>query len=81
MSARPRKEIDTTTYEGRFGVRLRTLREKAGLSVEELAESVGVIDNTIYHWEKAHSFPKCGQLPLIAEALKLKGVRMLFPEK
>jgi len=79
--ARPRKEIDTSTYTGRFAARLKMLRERAGLSVEEVSEHVGVTINTVYHWEKAHSFPKCEQLPLIAEVLKLKGVRIIFPEK
>ena len=81
MSARPRKEIDLSTYEGRFAARLKELREKRKLSADELAEMLGVTINTVYHWEKAHSFPKCEQLPLLAEALKLKGVRLLFPEK
>ena len=78
---RPRKEPDKETYSGRFAIRLRTLREKAGLTVDEVAEQVGVTLNTVYHWEKAYSFPKCEQLPLIAEVLKLKGVRAIFPEK
>ncbi len=81
MNARPRKPIDTSTYEGRFAARLKMLREKAKLSVEDLADRLGVTPTTVYHWEKSHSFPKCGQLPLIAEALSLKGVRPLFPEK
>ena len=81
MNPRPRKPIDTETYEGRFAVRLKMLREKAGLTAEELAEALGVHFNTVYHWERSHSFPQCRQLPLLAEALKLKGVRTLFPEK
>ena len=80
-AARPRKTIDTSTYEGRFAVRLKELRLKAKLSVEELARQMSVTDQTIYHWEQAHSFPKPGQLLLLAEALKLKTVRLLFPEK
>jgi len=81
MAARPRKTIDTSTYTGRFAARLKELREKKKLTAEEMADALGVTLNTIYHWEKAHSFPKPGQLPLLAEALKLKSVRLLFPEK
>ncbi len=81
MNARPRKEIDLTTYEGRFAARLKMLREKAKLTAQELADAVGVIDRTVYHWETGHSFPKPNQLPVIAESLKLKSVRLLFPEK
>ena len=80
-AARPRKTIDTSNYEGRFAARLKELREKKKMTAEELSERIGVTVNTVYHWEKAHSFPKCAQLPILAEALKLKNVRLLFPEK
>ena len=79
--ARPRKEVDQSTYEGRFAARLKALRVKAGLSVDETAERIGVTPGTIYHWETAHSFPKPGQFSILAEALNLKNVRTLFPEK
>ena len=77
--ARPRKEVDTSTYTGRFAVRLKMLRERAGLSVEELAEASGIPKRTLWNWESAISQPLIGQLPQLAEALEIK-VRTLFPE-
>ena len=79
--ARPRKEIDTSTYTGRFAARLKALRGKTGLTVQEVAERIGVIDKTVYHWETGYTSPKTEQLPILAEALNLKSVRTLFPEK
>ena len=79
--ARPRKEVDQSTYEGRFAARLKALRVKAGLSVQELAERMGVIDKTIYHWESGLHHPSIPDLSKLVEALNLKSVRTLFPEK
>ena len=79
--ARPRKAVDTSTYTGRFAVRLKSLREKAGLSVDELAELLEVKVITIYKWEQAKSAPNVADFPKIAESLGLKSIRTLFPEK
>ncbi|GHT10558.1 hypothetical protein FACS1894170_02850 [Planctomycetales bacterium] len=76
-----RKEPDAATYAGRFAIRLRQLREKAKLTPQEVADAVGVIIGTIYHWESGHSFPKPNQLPILAETLKITDVRTLFPKK
>jgi len=79
MSARPRKEIDLSTYEGRFAARLKELREKRKLTVEELAEKSGIPDKTLYRWESAGSAPTIDRFPELAQALKIK-VRNLLPE-
>jgi len=76
-----RKEPDTSTYPGRFAVRLRTLREKAELTPGEVADKMGVTLNTIYHWESAHTFPNAEQLLLLSNVLGLKSVGGLFPKK
>jgi len=76
-----RKEPDTNRYAGRFAVRLRTLREKAGLTPEEVGEKLGVSFVTIYHWEQGKHFPKPDQLPQLAEIVGLKTVGGLFPPK
>ncbi len=81
MSARPRKEIDMTTYTGRFAARLKMLREKAGLSVEELAESLGVTDQCIYDWEAARRQPKISDLPQISHAIGMKKAKDLLPNE
>ncbi|GHT25259.1 hypothetical protein FACS189419_10110 [Planctomycetales bacterium] len=79
--ARPRKEVDTSTYTGRFAERLKKLREKSGLTVEELAEKSGVPRTTIYNWESLTRTPSIDDnLLLISEALGVK-VRNLLPEK
>ena len=74
-----RKEPDKTTYAGKFAARLRSLREKTGLTPEEFAEKMGVTVGTIYHWESAYSFPKVEQLQLLANVLGIKSVKTLFP--
>jgi transcriptional regulator with XRE-family HTH domain len=79
-SMRPRKEVDTSSYTGRFAVRLRMLREKAGYTVEELAEVTGIPKNTLWNWEGAKRSPSIEQLPQVADALGVT-VRTLMPVK
>ena len=76
-----RREPDTSTYPGRFAVRLRTLREKAELTPDQVADNMGVALSTVYNWESAHSFPKTEQLLLLANVLGLKSVKALFPDR
>jgi transcriptional regulator with XRE-family HTH domain len=64
-----RKEPDKTSYAGRFAIRLRKLREDAGLSVIEVAEAMGVTPTTVYDWESTKSQPQISQLPQIAGVL------------
>ena len=79
--SRSRKNIDTSTYSGRFAVRLRMLREKAGLTVDELAEQLKVKPVTIYGWEQGRSVPHIESFPAIAEVFKIKHPRAILPEK
>ena len=78
--ARPRKEVDTSTYTGRFAVRLKTLRQRAGLSVDELAELTGISRQTLYDWESTKASPPVKELPKLSEHLGVK-IRTLLPEK
>jgi len=78
---RTRKEVDTSTYEGRFGTRLRKLREKAGLTVEELAEITGIPNPTLYRWECGDRCPINEQVFLVTDALKIKPSRLLEDPK
>jgi transcriptional regulator with XRE-family HTH domain len=78
--ARPRNAVDTSTYEGRFAVRLRTLREKAGWTVDELAIKTGIPIATLYSWENASRSPVSNDLLLVAQALKTD-VRNLLPKE
>ncbi len=81
-----KKEPDLSTYRGRFAERLKALRIKAGLSVEESADELmsrGVIKNqrTLYHWESGRGLPKIEDLPEISQLYGLKSTRNLLPEK
>lgn len=80
MTPRTRKEIDTSTYTGRFAERLRMLREKKKLSVEELAEKSGIPLKTLYNWESSRRSPSIEAFPSLATALGVS-VRILMPEK
>ena len=78
--ARPRKEIDTSTFTGRFAARLKSLREKAGMSVDELAERSGIPRATLFAWESADRCPVNEVLPKLAETLGVE-TRTLLPKK
>ena len=81
MSPKPRKPVDVSTYEGRFAVRLRTLREKACMNVHELAAKSGVSKTTILNWESGISKPIVSDTFLkLAEALEVN-VRTLMPKE
>ena len=81
MAARPRKEIDTSTYEGRFAQRLKELRERAKLSPEQVAEALGVSAHAVYYWESCRRQPKISDLPKIAEVLGSKKVKDILPNE
>ena len=49
--------------------RLKSCRERAGLSMEHLGEWIGVHVNTIRQWEKGQSCPVPKRLRLLASAL------------
>ena len=75
-----RKEPDTRTYNGRFAARLRVLREKAGLTIEDVVESTGIPAQTLYNWENGRRTPPYVTLPILAETFGVK-VRTLLPEE
>jgi transcriptional regulator with XRE-family HTH domain len=78
--ARPRKEVSTDTYAGRFALRLKTLREDAGLTVAELSKKSGIPVNTLLDWESADRRPPIEKLPELAELLGVS-IRSLLPKK
>ena len=51
----------------KFAVRLRDLREEAGLSMVELAKAIGVSDAAICKWENGLAEPKLGYIIRLAE--------------
>jgi transcriptional regulator with XRE-family HTH domain len=81
---RPQKPVDDSNYLGRFAVRLRKLREKSGMTVEEYTAKVcengyPIVPRTVYHWERARTTPPLEAIPAMAAALSIK-IRTLFPE-
>lgn len=77
--ANKRKEVDTRLYSGRFAVRLRTLREKSELTVEDIVRLTGIPKKTLYNWEAGERQPPYDALPILAKAYGVK-VRTLLPE-
>ena len=67
-------------YSGRFAVRLRTLREKAGLTVPDIAEVTSIPVQTLYNWERAKNTPPVDAYPILAKAYGVR-VRTLLPEE
>ena len=80
MTPRARKEVDTSTYSGRFAVRLRALRDKTGMSVEAFVEMHGFNRTTWYSWEHGYATPSFDKLPDIAKAFGIS-VRTLIPKE
>ena len=76
-----RIEPDKNTFAGRIAIRLRKLREEAGLSPQQLAEAVGAkSQQTIYDWESGRVQPRVLQLPILSKALGVK-LQNLLPKE
>jgi transcriptional regulator with XRE-family HTH domain len=80
MSPRPRKVVDTNMYSGRFAVRLRQLRDKAGLTTRELSEQTGIPLSPIQSWDGGRKSPTIDNFPILAKALGVT-VRTLLPKE
>jgi transcriptional regulator with XRE-family HTH domain len=52
-----------------FGERLRQLRERHGLTQEDLARAVGTNTGTVSRWERGLGNPQAAQLVQLAETL------------
>ena len=48
--------------EIRLGERIRNLRKKAGLTQEQLAETLGVTAGAVYKWESGRAMPELEML-------------------
>lgn len=46
---------------------IRELRKKHGMSVDELADKMGVHTNTVYNWERGDTEPKSSQICVLSE--------------
>ncbi len=82
-SAVAKKEIDTSTYRGRFAAQLYAVR--AGRDVATVVAAlkkagIKIGKSAYYHWESGFSEPPMNALPVIAKCWGVT-VPELFPEK
>lgn len=81
----PRKEPDKKKYSGRLAARIRALREKADMTIEQLAGDMQragyeISAPTLYHWENGQRQPQLDALPYVAKVLRVE-LTELFPKK
>lgn len=50
-------------------MKIKILRKAAGLSQRQLADGMGVAQNTVSFWETEQSLPSARQLPRLAQLL------------
>lgn len=55
----------------KFGDKLKSARELKNMSVDDLAEKIGVSRQTIYDWEAGKSEPRKGKLDKLREILNM----------
>lgn len=60
-----------------LGERIRRLRKKAGLTQEQLAEAVGVHENSVSRWENNELTPKTFKIKALAKALGVSEADLL----
>ena len=61
-------------------VKIKTLREKTGITQGCLAEEMGVKQSAIAAWESGKASPRADKLPKLAEVLGCK-IEDLFEQK
>jgi DNA-binding XRE family transcriptional regulator len=75
--ARPRKNVDDSTFVGQIAAEIRRRRVKKFPRAEDAANAAGVPAKTWYSWETGTRLP-LKALPAIAAALRCT-VRQLIP--
>ncbi len=50
-------------------VNIKKAREKVGLTQQELANELGVVQSTVAMWETQSSLPRADKLPALAKVL------------
>ena len=61
-------------------LRIRELREAAGISQKRLAELMGVLPSVICNWESEVALPRTRQLPALAAAQGVTISELFSPE-
>lgn len=62
----------------KIGDRIKKARETAGLSMDELAEKLGVTYETVRGWEKHKAVPRPSKYSSIADALGISEGRLVL---
>jgi len=56
------------------------LREKAGLTIEDVVTATGIPQTTLYSWEAGFTRPPIDMFPILAQTLGVK-TRTLLPDE
>ena len=59
-------------------MRIAEQRKAAGLSQQQLADSMGVAQSNVVGWEKENYLPRTRQLPLLMHVLGLRHIDDLY---
>ena len=76
---RRRIEPDTTSYSRQIAARVRSLRERQGITVAELAAKLRVHEQTVYKWESGQNAVDLDKLPALFRALGCQRLSDFFP--
>ena len=52
-------------------MRIKELREAAGMTQKQVADTMGVLTSAVSNWESEVALPRARQLPLLAQVLGL----------
>lgn len=66
-----------TSYAGQLGQRIHQARTKAGLTLAQVAEEIGVSPASISSWEHGEYEPPAGDLVALAAALECSAAGLL----
>lgn len=61
-------------------MRIKELREAKGLTQQNLAEEMNVLQNGVSNWEKEISLPRTRELPRLAKVLGCTITELFAPE-
>ncbi len=50
-------------------MRIKELRQMAGMTQQQVADSMGVLTSAVSNWESEVALPRARQLPLLAQVL------------
>ena len=68
---------DTAALRARLGRHLRALRVGSGLTLQWIADTVGVTISTVTAWERGTCMPSLDRFPLLADTLGVTVLSLL----